>query len=366
MSVVNKMLQDLEARQVQPDEIHADYQPPEKKQSKVWMVLLLVLAVAAIGFALFSHQTKDEINQLPIIQNVASEQVSRPAIAKKMLNSEKPVTVLDAHKIENVNKQQNKVEELPLLKAQQTENHSPAIIPTNTEQVDAVHTKALPAVSNVQKTVDKSDGHSEPEQKSSFAMTNSSQANQSASLKQRVSESLENNNIPLATTLLNQLINTEPNNLAARKKLASLHFAQGNYQQSKFLLLQGIEQQPQQSDLKLMLARLYVVQKKSQDAMALLLGVEPEPQIQIEFLAYRAALAQQLKQSLLAKSDYQKLTQMEPSNAKWWLGLAVVEDQTGNVNNALAAYRRADNIGELDFSVNEFVQQRILVLMEGQ
>ena len=35
MSVVNKMLQDLEARQSQTDEINADYQPPQKKQSKL-------------------------------------------------------------------------------------------------------------------------------------------------------------------------------------------------------------------------------------------------------------------------------------------------------------------------------------------
>lgn len=52
MSVVNKMLQDLEARQSQTDEINADYQPPQKKQSKLLVLVLLVLAVAAIIFAL--------------------------------------------------------------------------------------------------------------------------------------------------------------------------------------------------------------------------------------------------------------------------------------------------------------------------
>ena len=31
MSVVNKMLQDLEARQSETDQINADYQPPQKK-----------------------------------------------------------------------------------------------------------------------------------------------------------------------------------------------------------------------------------------------------------------------------------------------------------------------------------------------
>jgi MSHA biogenesis protein MshN len=52
MSVVNKMLRDLEARQSQTDEINADYHAPQKKPSKLIILVLLILSIAAIIFAL--------------------------------------------------------------------------------------------------------------------------------------------------------------------------------------------------------------------------------------------------------------------------------------------------------------------------
>ena len=45
MSVVNKMLQDLEARQSQTDELNTDYQPPLKKQSKRWVLVMTVVVL---------------------------------------------------------------------------------------------------------------------------------------------------------------------------------------------------------------------------------------------------------------------------------------------------------------------------------
>jgi MSHA biogenesis protein MshN len=196
----------------------------------------------------------------------------------------------------------------------------------------------------------------------SFSMTGSSEENNSSSLKQRIAESLNNDNLDLARPLLYELLETEPNNIKARKKLASLLFAQGNYAQSKQLLVRGIELHPTQGDLRLMLARLHVVQKEPLQAMNVLTEFQPNTNDQTEYLAYRAALAQQLKQPKLAKSDYQTLTNIESTNAKWWLGLAIVEDQLGELNKAVQAYTKAKSLGQLDSSVNDFMQQRISAL----
>ena len=49
MSVVNKMLKDLEARQSKTEKIVADYHPPQKKQLKLlFLVVLFILSIAAI------------------------------------------------------------------------------------------------------------------------------------------------------------------------------------------------------------------------------------------------------------------------------------------------------------------------------
>ena len=86
-------------------------------------------------------------------------------------------------------------------------------------------------------------------------MSGSSQENNLSSLKQRIAESLNNNDLDLAQLLLHELLETEPENIKASKKLASLLFAQGDYVRSKLLLIRSIELHPAQSDLRLMLAR---------------------------------------------------------------------------------------------------------------
>jgi MSHA biogenesis protein MshN len=201
---------------------------------------------------------------------------------------------------------------------------------------------------------------------SSFSMSGSSQENNSNSLKQRIVESLNADNLDLARSLLYQLLETEPANIKARKKLASLLFAQGNYTQSKQVLTQGIELHPAQGDLRLMLARLYVIQKQPLQAINILAEFYPSAGNQVEYFAYRAALAQQQKQTKLAKSDYQILTNIESTNAKWWLGLGIAEDQLGDLNRAVLAYKKALSLNQLESSVNDFMQQRISVLAGAQ
>jgi MSHA biogenesis protein MshN len=105
-----------------------------------------------------------------------------------------------------------------------------------------------------------------------------------------------------------------------------------------------------------------MVQKEPSLAMNILSEFEPSRDNQTEYLAYRAALAQQLKQTKLAKTDYQNLTRIDSDNAKWWLGLAIAEDQLGEMNMAIKSYNKANSLGQLQGSVNEFIQQRIKVL----
>ena len=370
MSVVNKMLQDLEARQSQSDEITADYQAPPKKQSKLLVLALLILAITAIIFAI------TDIDQLFSETNkVAAPSKSQPlpaAVTKKMtlVSEEVPLQPVESDKTSDSNQAaEANIEivaaaaEVKLISEVLTDE---PILP----QAQKTATTSLVPIQNtsIQDKPQETPSGAEliPQATTapapSFSMTGSGPENNSSNLKHRIAESLNNDNLDLARSLLYELLETEPNNIKARKKLASLLFAQGNYAQSKQLLVQGIELHPAQGDLRLMLARLYVVQKEPSQAMHILAEFQPSTANQSEYLAYRAALAQQLKQTELAKSDYQTLTKIESSNARWWLGLAIAEDQLGELNKAVQAYTRAKALGQLDSSVHDFMQQRISVL----
>ena len=374
MSVVNKMLQDLEARQSQTDEINSDYHAPQKKHSKPLVLILFILAIAVIIFALIDRNRLFGAGKNTEVTASVNTQVLPPTVTKRMTvvpkkrlqeqvqsqttpslssktNSELLDTAIDVALANNVLVNKNLS---PNERELATDNLPPEQnVETQNEQIDALSSSEL----DTQATL---------EQTSSFSMTDSSQNNNTLSLKQHIAESLNHDNFDLAQSLISELLATEPNNIKARKKLASLLFAQGNYAQSKQLLIQGIELHPAQSDLGLMLARLYVVQKAPSQAMNILTEFYPSTDNQIEYLAYRAALAQKLKKTELAKSDYQTLTNIESTNAKWWLGLAVAMDQLGETHMASQAYHTAISLGQLNVSVNNFMQQRITVLAGTQ
>ena len=334
MSVINKMLRDLETRKFQAEEVNADYHLPPEKQSNSLIKALLILVSVVIIFALMDkgllfNGSKHTVTTASVITNKMA------VLPKKNLQNslQPPLTATQTLSTEL------ELEPQPRLIATDVE------LPSNltNEEEEALLDTPVPA--------------------SSFSMSgNSSEDSNISNLKQRIAESLNDESVDLAQSLLKKLLLLEPDNIKARKKLASLLFAQGNTAQSTQLLKQGIKLHPTQSDLRLMLARLYVAQKESLQAISLLAEFQPSTTHKIEYLAYRATLAQQLKQTELAISDYQTLTNVEPDNARWWLGLAIIRDQSGESSMALQAYDKANKLGQLGSSISDFIQQRILVL----
>jgi MSHA biogenesis protein MshN len=376
MSVVNKMLKDLEARQSKTDEIDTDYHAPQQKQSKLLILILLTLSIAAITFALVDkNQLFGESKNNDVTNSENTQSLSPAAPIKKMavLTDTSQIQPQAQLQIASTQSSDTDIElvmtETDIASAMNVLDDAQVL--SNEIEMASDNSANLPKIESQDKQIGtqndiKLDIQTTPEQTSHFSMTGSSQENSTRSLKQRIAKSLNNDNLDLAQSLLRQLLETEPDNIKARKKLAALLFAQGDYMQSKQLLVRGIELHPAKGDLRLMLARLYMIQKAPSQAMHILAEFQPSRDNQTEYLAYRAALAQQLKQTTLARSDYQTLTNVESDNAKWWLGLAIAEDQLGEMNMALQAYNRASSLGQLDGSVNEFIQQRITVLTGTQ
>ncbi|MGY0562117.1 MAG: hypothetical protein ACW7DQ_01495 [Paraglaciecola chathamensis] len=60
-----------------------------------------------------------------------------------------------------------------------------------------------------------------------------------------------------------------------------------------------------------------------------------------------------------AQQDYQKLVNAEPQQAKWWLGLGIAQDSSGDKTQAIVSYQKADNEQQLTPQVITFVRQRL-------
>lgn len=367
MSVINKMLQDLEARESDTQTINADYQAPQKKSPKYWLIILVVLAIVAIGFsvlmpfesnkskeeAIVTHQNERDIQSANKtgIANMSGSEAQKPvkSAAKKTMQVKSQQVIENTISTEKASQkvavQVDKVNEQTKIPLQDK---------FASEERGLTNSESVPKLQEV-----------EPEVLASFSMTGADEVKKAVSLKQQISEQLAAGNNDQAAQLLTQLIKDKPEDIQARKKLASIHFAKGNYVQAKLLLKEAINQFPLRSDFRMMLARILVMQNQISSALLGLVEYEPQSSDQ-EFLAYRASLAQQLKQVEVARADYLALTRINSTNAKWWLGLGIIEDQAGNSGKALAAYQNVSQDNQLEPAVLEFIQQRILILGESQ
>lgn len=343
MSVINKMLQDLESREATSEIIGADYQPSAKKSNTIRLIiwLLVALVVGIYGaYTLFVEQklttASEDSHELNKVATPTPKKMQMAVLAPVMptANIEQPI-----------------IEITPVAEELATELDIPPPISSESQQV-VIQTPPMEIETPVDETPT-----------ASFSMNNSGQGQQIVDLKQRISELLANDKNQQAMTLLVTLLQNEPANIKARKKLAALYFAQGNSVQARMLLTDSIQLFPELGDLKLMLARVYQSQNDTRLALTTLLTFEPQQDI-AEYLAYRAGIARQLKELSIAKQDYQSLVGMEPNNGKWWLGLGLVEDQLGHAKQAVNAYQNTQHDMQLDNAVKEFVKQRISILSE--
>lgn len=126
---------------------------------------------------------------------------------------------------------------------------------------------------------------------------------------------------------------------------------------------QGLAILPENRALRKEYAR-YLLHDKQYDKAIDLLRQSPVPSIagDVEYHALLAALLREAGQFSASARVYARLLQIRPKNGIWWLGLAVSMDQSGNFKQARKAYRRALNLQDLDSGTLEYIKNRLEVL----
>ncbi len=166
-----------------------------------------------------------------------------------------------------------------------------------------------------------------------------------------------------ATKVIHEILVLAPNDAKMRKTLAALLFGDRQVKEAKRVLIEGLKIAPNDADFRLMLSRIYF--KLSQFISALeVLQKHPKDAIPSDkLLSFRAALAERVGQYILAQQDYEQLVLIEPREARWWLGLGISFDKQGMNQQAIESYRRAQSLNQLSSSVNNFVNERLNLLV---
>ncbi|MCS3904480.1 tetratricopeptide (TPR) repeat protein [Methylohalomonas lacus] len=164
-----------------------------------------------------------------------------------------------------------------------------------------------------------------------------------------------------AMSLLEKHLAEAPNDVAAHKLKAMILVAEQKPEQAMRALAVTIERLPEASALKQLYAQLLMQAGQPEQAVSVLSDEPPSLRRMPDYHALLAALLQQLGEHDKSAALYKRLVQVEPERGVWWLGLAISLDKMQRSEDALAAYRKAQE-RNLSNDLRRYVAARINAL----
>ena len=183
---------------------------------------------------------------------------------------------------------------------------------------------------------------------------------QLAAAKQAIQFGLYNEAISDLNTVLAQ----SPLHVEARNLLAATYFKQQDINSAQQVLQAGIRQSPNVLEWRVMLSKILIMQQEYEGVL-LLLTDEFESQANLDFWVLQGTAAQSASKHYKALESFKHLTQLQPSQAKWWLALATSKDALGQYLDAKQLYKVALDLGGLNTAMTQHALQRLVALKEA-
>ncbi|OZB03625.1 MAG: hypothetical protein B7X54_09500 [Idiomarina sp. 34-48-12] len=364
MSVINRMLRDLDQRQ-QQNSRHT-YTPAAVAPQPIhwaWIVGILVVSLAVIIGALnlwwmySSNSAPIEVESTPTVETTPAE--LRQAIA----TSEELVAETTEKATADANKPKAIVDVAALPKAQdsmQAEvqpkqpvvNPEPIAVQVSTEAESTA--EPTPKVTKKQPATNSSNSFSvervqlSPQQ---LADTNLSKAR----------EALQKGEQARGQELLEKALVVKPDHVQVRSELAAYWYGRGLTSRATTLLQQGLDLKPQQTEWQLLLARIYERIGRIEQAYNVLSVIPMQAPETPELLQLRASSATQLGYFSEAAADYTALA-VQTGEGRWWLAAAVAHEDASNIEAAVRSYRQAIQQPDLGQDARLYIEQRLAVL----
>ena len=178
----------------------------------------------------------------------------------------------------------------------------------------------------------------------------------------RAKKALDANNLNGALQGFTEALRYTPRDEEVRQKLAILYFGKGDTRRAYELMQAGIRLNNDSEALRLGLSKLLVKADQAEAALSPLLHLPNNASK--EYLAMRAALSQKAQQETIALESYQKLTEIEQDNARWWLGLAIQQERQLMFEKAKQSYQNALVRVGISSQSQSFIRDRLKVISD--
>jgi MSHA biogenesis protein MshN len=167
-----------------------------------------------------------------------------------------------------------------------------------------------------------------------------------------------------AEAALSAALKTLPSHQRARELLAGLLLQNGRREEARKILNEGLSQEPLHAPFVLWLARLSLDDKREHEALALLQTHQPRAPNNPEYLGFLAALYQRQNDHASAVQSYRAALAAKPREGRWWIGLGLSLEAQGQTEDARQAYQKAMASGSLDQKLSTYVEGRLNALKQ--
>lgn len=153
-----------------------------------------------------------------------------------------------------------------------------------------------------------------------------------------------------------EALRLDPQHSAARRIAVASALNLSRVEQANALIDEGLKADPNDAELQYLRARALVVSGLNDQALATLQG-QAHPTA--DALGLKAGLLAGAGQYPQAARAYEQALRDQPSNATWWLGLGVACDAQGQAVSARNAFTRARALGTLRGDLQAWVEQKL-------
>lgn len=346
MSLINKMLKDIEARQggsgPNPRPIFQDLQPARATPAHsargplVWV--LLAVAVGGGGFFAWTRT--------PVTPSAPTQVVTAPvpvmveAVAAPVASEPSPVAT-------------------PAL-----EQPAAPATPPPAKAERSPEPKAAPPARKTA-SVAKSDSKSEPDSAARIEKVERPYTpEERAEMAYREAVQLRSQGeTTAAEQRLRALLSEHPKHKAARELLAGIQLGGGRWLEGQATLEQGVAQVPAHLPFRFQLARLHLEQGAESQAIALLEQARQDGLADPELLAFLAAIQQRGGRHVDAVKNYRAALNLRAQEGRWWVGLGISLESQQDTSPARDAYRRALDSGQLPANLARYAEDRLKALV---
>ena len=361
MSLINKMLKDLETSQgggmrgERPifHDLHSTRREPRRGHGR-WLAVLALLMAGGVGIYSWTRwdagvPSVTTSNTVPVtsvapVAPVAPEPSATPPPAQESVAPVPVATTAPAPAAKPTSPGKGEVGRVGNKRSEPTKARTSPPIKTQAEKTQVAKSGAGPV--RMEKT-------ERPYTADELAAN---------AYQQALHHKAQGNSVE-AERQIKSLLATQPKHVKARELLVAIHFENGRVPEAQEVLEQGVAQVPAHLAFRYQLARLYLDRGDTTRAVSLLEEASRLGSNDSELPAFLAALYQRTGRHADAVKSYQAALAAKPQEGRWWVGLGISLETQQDNGAARDAYRHALDTGRLTANLARYSEDRLKALM---